>query len=63
MSTDKDFCVRSEYNVERLTGSSAGNQLSGTRRQFILGYVQEVDETGVDLRTIAIASRWQRPAP
>jgi hypothetical protein len=53
--------IRGDYNPSRLTCSTAKSQLSGTRRQFMLGYVQDVTDDVIDIRPIVIASRWARP--
>lgn len=63
LTTDKAFRVRGTYSAERLTCSTAENQLSGTRRQFVLGYVESLTAEEVELRPIVIAQRWLQPTP
>lgn len=63
LATDKSVRVRGTYNAARLTCSTAQGELSGTKRQFILGYVRSVTATEIVLRPIAIAQRWLQPNP
>jgi hypothetical protein len=49
--------------VARLTCSTAAGQLSGTKRQFVLGYIQTITANEIELRPIVIAQRWLRPTP
>jgi hypothetical protein len=63
MSTDPRLRVRGTFNPRHMTCNSAFGQLSGTKSQFVLGYVQRVTDDEVELRPIAIARRWLRPAP
>ncbi len=63
LATDKGVSVRGTYNAARLTCSTAEGELSGTERQFLLGYVRSVTATEVVLRPIAIAQRWLQPNP
>jgi len=63
LGTDKAFRVRGTYNAERLTGSTAESELSGTSRQFVLGYVRNLTADDVDLRPVVIACRYVRPTP
>jgi hypothetical protein len=63
LATDKSTCVRGEYNAARLTCDTAAGQLSGTKRQFVLGYIKTITTDGIELRPIAIAQRWLRPTP
>lgn len=55
--------VHGEYNPRRLTCSTAKEQLSGTHRQFVLGYVQDATAETVEIRSIVIAARWAKPTP
>jgi hypothetical protein len=55
--------IHGDYNPERVTCSTAKSQLSGTRRQFVLGYVRDVTDEVIDIRPIVIASRWAHPTP
>lgn len=55
--------VHGDYNPVRLTCSTAKSQLSGTRRQFMLGYIQDITDDVIDIRPITIASRWGQPTP
>lgn len=55
--------VKGTYNAERVTGSTSGEQLSRTKRQFVLGYVQSIAGNEIELRPILIAHRWLRPTP
>ena len=59
-ASDEESRITGTFNVKRLTSESAQDQLSGTKRQFILGYVQEVVREEVSLRPIIIATRWLR---
>jgi hypothetical protein len=63
LATDKTFRVRGTYNAARITCSTAESELSGTSRQFVLGYVRNLTADDVELRPIVIASRYIRPAP
>lgn len=55
--------VAGEYNAAHLMTSTAVGQLTGTKRQFVLGYVQHVAADEIQLRPIVIAMRWLRPTP
>ncbi|MGB6165445.1 MAG: hypothetical protein WCF33_11700 [Pseudonocardiaceae bacterium] len=63
LATDKEVRASGTYNAARLTGGTAGSQLSGTKRQFVLGYVQTITTDEIELRPIVIAQRWLRPTP
>lgn len=63
LATDKTFRVRGMYNAARLTCSTAESELSGTSRQFVLGYVRNLTPDDLELRPIVIASRYLRPTP
>jgi hypothetical protein len=63
LATDKGVRVRGEYNVARLTSSTASDVLSGSKRQFVLGYVDGIAADEIELRPIVIATRRLRPAP
>ena len=45
LATDKGFRARGTYNAGRLTCSTAESELSGTSRQFVLGYVRNPPPT------------------
>jgi len=61
LATDKTVRITGRFNVERLTSQTAASMLSGTRRQFTFGYVQELPPGAIDIRPIVIATRWFRP--
>jgi hypothetical protein len=63
LATDKSVRVRGEYNVARLTSSTASDVLSGTKRQFVLGYVDGIAADEIELRPVVIATRRLRPVP
>jgi hypothetical protein len=63
LATDKGVRVRGEYNAARLTSSTAADVLSGTKRQFILGYVDGIAADEIKLRPVVIATRRLRPVP
>ncbi|MFF5291919.1 hypothetical protein [Paractinoplanes globisporus] len=63
LSTDSQLRVRGTFNPRHMTCNSAFSQLSGTKSQFVLGYVQRVTDDEVELRPIVIAQRWLRPRP
>lgn len=58
LDTTTGVYITGEYSAARLTCSSAPGQLSGTNRQFVLGYVTEVGDAEIRLRPVAIAHRW-----
>lgn len=58
LATDKAFEVVGDFNAEHLTGDTAFHELSGQARNFVLGYVKDLDEKAVHLRPILIADRW-----
>lgn len=62
LATDKGVRVTGRFNVQRLTSHTAETMLSGTRRVFVMGYVQERSDAAIDLRPIIIATRWYGPA-
>lgn len=62
LSTDATVRVTGEYSAARLTCSTAPDQLSGTKRQFVMGYVQRIAVDQIEIRPIIIAQRWRRPA-
>lgn len=49
--------VHGTFNPLRLTCSTAGSELRGVRRQFVLGQVAEVTDRNVELRPLVIATR------
>lgn len=55
LASEPSVRVRGDYNPARLTCSTATGQLSGTRRQFVLGYVQNVTAEAIEMRPIMIA--------
>jgi hypothetical protein len=61
LATDAAFRVTGKFNVTWLTSQSAGTMLSGRRRTFLLGYVEDLLSSEVVLRPIAIATRWFGP--
>lgn len=63
LASNKSVRIWGDYNASRLTCSTARVELSGTRRQFLLGYVKDVTPDAVELRPITIASRWFSPPP
>jgi hypothetical protein len=63
LATDKEVRVSGTYSVARLTCSTAASELSGTTRQFVLGYVQTITGGEIELWPIVIAQRWLRPTP
>ena len=63
LATDKSIRVRGEYNVARLTSNTASDVLSGTKRQFVLGYVDGIAAGEIELRPVVIATRRLRPVP
>jgi hypothetical protein len=58
-----DVRIHGDYNPTRLTCSTAKGQLSGTHRQFVVGYVQDATVEAIEIRPIVIASRWAQPSP
>jgi hypothetical protein len=42
LATDKEVRVSGTYSAARLTCRTAAGELSGTKRQFVLGYVQTI---------------------
>lgn len=63
LATDKRISVQGEYSASRLTSSTAVDVLTGTKRQFLLGYVEDITAGEVELRPIVIARRRLHPAP
>jgi hypothetical protein len=63
LATDKSIRVQGEYSASRLTSSTAVDALTGTKRQFVLGYVDDITADEVGLRPIVIARRRLHPAP
>lgn len=63
LATEKSVRIYGEFNVERLTSSSAAGHLARTQRQFVLGYVHCIAAEEIELRPIVIARRWARPGP
>jgi hypothetical protein len=63
LATDRTVRVSGTYSVARLTCSTAPSQLSGTKQQFVLGYVQAISADEIELRPIVITQRWLRPTP
>jgi hypothetical protein len=61
LSTDANCRVKATFNAAWNTTSSALDQLSGTKRQYVLAYVESVSSTEIELRPIVIARRWLRP--
>ncbi|MCA1836627.1 MAG: hypothetical protein LC721_09985 [Actinobacteria bacterium] len=63
LATDKGIRASGTYSAARLTCDTAADQLSGAKRQFVLGYVQAIIAGEIELRPIVIARRWLRPTP
>lgn len=63
LATNKKVRVRGTYNAARLTCSTAEGELSGTKRQFLLGYATSITAQEIQLRPIIIARRWLLPTP
>jgi hypothetical protein len=63
LASEKEVRASGTYSVARLTCSTAVSQLSGRKRQFVLGYVQTITAGKIELRPIVIAQRWLRPTP
>jgi hypothetical protein len=63
LATDTSVRVVGTYSAARLSGASSVDQLSGTKRNSILGYVQTITDDKIELRPIVIGQRWLRPAP
>jgi hypothetical protein len=61
LDTNPMIRVEGDFSAERLTCNSAVSQLSGTTRQFVLGYITDVGDTVIKVRPIAIAWRWAGP--
>jgi len=62
LQTDRSFKVAGSFSAHRITSSSAPEWLSGTKRQFIVAYVEKADSDSVTLRPLVIASRYLRYA-
>lgn len=60
LSTDRSIKIFGSFNVEHLTSSTSSEELSGSGRHFILGYVKSAEGDEVELRLILIADRWGR---
>lgn len=63
LAPGKRVRVHGTYNVRRLTSSTAVDMLTGTKRQFLLGYVENISEDTVELRPVVIGRRRLRPEP
>lgn len=63
LATAPDIRVKGDYNATRLTCSTARGELSGTKRQLIVGYVRRVENEEITLRPVVIATRFLRPTP
>jgi len=61
LATKSETRVVGSYDAAKLTCNSAPGQLSGTKRQFILGYISELSDDEIGLRPIVIATRWLKP--
>jgi hypothetical protein len=57
LDVDASVTVTGEFNVGRVTSPTAAGMLSGRRRQFLLGYVQEATPSRISLRPIFIGQR------
>jgi hypothetical protein len=57
------FEVRGDYGAARITCNTARSRLTGTSRQFVLGYIERLDPRRVTLRPIIIGTRWFHPEP
>jgi hypothetical protein len=62
LNTDNSIRVEGTYSLSRLTTDTAHYELSGTKRQFVLGYIETPAESLITIRPILIASRWYRGA-
>jgi hypothetical protein len=49
LATDKEVRVSGAYSAARLTCGTAAGQLSGTKRQFVFGYVQTITADEIEL--------------
>lgn len=58
LATDQSVRILGDFNAEHLTSATSVNQLSGSRNQFVLGYISQLDEGIVEVRPILIADRW-----
>ncbi|MEU0884047.1 hypothetical protein ABZ345_36085 [Lentzea sp. NPDC005914] len=58
LATDRSVRVVGDYSASRLTSGSSTDQLSRTKRQFLLGYVESLMVDEIRVRPIVIASRW-----
>ncbi|WP_404388819.1 hypothetical protein [Humibacillus xanthopallidus] len=60
LATDSTVSVTGSYNVRHLTSETSAGELSGAKRQFVVGYVTALSPQEVDIRPILIANRWGR---
>jgi hypothetical protein len=58
LNTDNTVRVQGTYNLSRLTSDTANYELAGTKRQFVLGYIEALAPAEITIRPIVIASRW-----
>lgn len=60
LNTDNSIRVEGAYSLSRLTTDTAHYELSGIKRHFILGYVEDLAEGLIIIRPVVIANRWYR---
>lgn len=57
LSTDPELRIEAELNASRVTSDTGAHLLSGTRRCFMLAYIQDVESAHVSLRPVTIGQR------
>ena len=57
LSTDKQLEVHADINARWVTSDTGAHMLSGSRRQFVLAFVESVSPERVSIRTILIGQR------
>lgn len=58
LPSNQSVRVAASYSARHLTSNTSTEQLRGTRRQFVLGYVEDATDATITLRPILIAQRW-----
>lgn len=57
LSTDPDLRIEAELNATRITSDTGAHLMSGSRRCFMLAYIQDVESARVSLRPVALGQR------
>lgn len=61
LNVDDSVTVTGDFNVVRITGSTGVERLSGRRRHYIVGFIDDLTDDQIQLRPIFIGSRLTAP--